>query len=715
MSFASEGENRGRSGAPESAGAADTRAGTVVGIDIGGTFTDTVMVALDGTLESFKTPTTPGALLEGLLTNLREAAGSEDLDDFLRNVSRIAHGTTAATNAYIERRGAKTALLTTRGFEDTIFMQRQMGMTAGLSSNELTDYSLRQVPEPLAPRSLVFGVRERIDYRGAVIGELREEDVRAAARAIRENGAEAVAVCLLWSFKNPDHERRTAEILRSELPEVYVSVSSELVPRLGEYERTATTLVNAYLGPMIASYCEALAERLGETNLHLLDSSGSVMTAAQARRAPVRLLLSGPSGGVRASQYLGQALGHRNVITFDMGGTSTDVGLIVEGEPLQRIDTEMGKYHLLLPMIDVTAIGAGGGSIARVEAGGYLRVGPASAGADPGPACYGHGGTHPTVTDADLLLGILDPGNFLGGRLPLDVDAAHRAVARHVAEPLGVPVQEAAAGIKRIVDGRMADLLRMVTLERGHDPREFVLYAFGGAGPAHAPAFALEVVDKVLVPASQSVHSALGAASSDVSLIIELAAPMRVGRERLGHDLDAEEIESIFDGLEDRALRALEAQRVPPERRELERSVEVRFVRQTKALSVPYRGSPPALVTDFLGIYARRYGDTAVPEAAGFELVTFVVTAHGRLRRPTLARLGPEAGSLERARRASRPVYDPVAGALLPTAVFAGEELRPRDALEGPAVIEYATTTLVVCSGQRAQVDDLLGIAITGT
>ncbi len=715
VSFASEGDNRGCSGPPESAGAGEAGAGTVVGIDIGGTFTDTVVVAPDGRLNSFKTPTTPGALLEGLLANLREAAGSEDLDGFLQNVSRIAHGTTAATNAYLERRGAKTALLTTRGFEDTIFMQRQLGMTAGLSANELTDYSLRRVPEPLAPRSLVFGVRERIDYRGEVVGALQEEDVRAAAAAIRENGADAVAVCLLWSFKNPDHERRTAEILRTELPEVYVSVSSELVPRLGEYERMATTLVNAYLGPMIASYCEALAQRLGHTNLHLLDSSGGVMTATESRRAPVRLLLSGPSGGVRASQYLGQSLGHRNVITFDMGGTSTDVGLIVEGEPLRRIDTEMGKYHLLLPMIDVTAIGAGGGSIARVEEGGYLRVGPASAGADPGPACYGHGGTQPTVTDADLLLGILDPGNFLGGRLPLDVRAAHRAVAEHVAEPLGVSVQEAAAGIKRIVDGRMADLLRMVTLERGHDPREFVLYAFGGAGPAHAPAFALEVVDQVLVPASQSVHSALGAACTDVSLIVELASPMRVGRETPGSDIDAGEIESIFSGLEARAQDALEGQRVPPDRRELERSVEVRFIRQTKALSIPYRDSPRALIEDFLSIYARRYGDTAVPEAAGFELVTFVVGAHGRLRRPELARLRPEAGSRDRARRASRQVYDPVAGAFLSTAVFAGEPLRPGDALEGPAVIEYATTTLAVCSGQRAQVDDLLGIAITGT
>jgi N-methylhydantoinase A len=389
----------------------------VVGIDIGGTFTDTVVVDAEGAVRSFKSPTTPEALLEGLLANLREAAGGHGLDALLADVERIAHGTTAATNAYLERRGARTALVTTYGFEDTIFMQRQLGMTAGMSAGELTDYSRRRVPEPLCPRAQVHGIRERVDYRGDVIAPLRDGDVRAAAAAIRAVGVEAVAVSFLWSFKNPAHEQRAAEVLREELPGVYVSVASELVPRLGEYERTATTLVNAYLGPLVAGYTDALEERLGETSLLLLDSSGSVMTAGEAGRSPVRLLLSGPSGGVTASQALGVELGHRNVITFDMGGTSTDVGLIVDGEPLHRVETEIGKYHLLLPMVDIQAIGAGGGSIARVEPGGYLRVGPESAGADPGPACYGRGGTRPTVTDADLLLGVLDPGGFLGGRI----------------------------------------------------------------------------------------------------------------------------------------------------------------------------------------------------------------------------------------------------------------------------------------------------------
>jgi N-methylhydantoinase A len=684
--------------------------GYTIGIDIGGTFTDAVVVDEDGALASYKSPTTPAALLDGVLTTLREAA-PDGVEAFLGGADRIGHGTTAATNAYIERRGARTALLTTRGFEDIIFQQRMLGMTAGLSPSELTDYSLRRVPEPLAPRSLVFGIRERVDYRGEPLGRLREEDVRDAAREIASRDVESVAISFLWSFKNPAHEQRAAEILREELPDVYLSLSSELVPRLGEYERTATTLVNAYLGPVIARYTGELERQLGATNLVLLDSGGGVMTAGEAGRAPVRLLLSGPSGGVTASQYLGETLGHRNVITFDMGGTSTDIGLIVDGKPIHRLETEIGKYHLLLPMVDVNAIGAGGGSIARVEEGGYLRVGPASAGADPGPACYGRGGLDPTVTDADLVLGILDPENFLGGRIKLDRDAARRAIGERVADPLGITVEEAAAGIKRIVDGRMADLLRTVTLERGHDPREFVLYAFGGAGAAHAPAFALELVDTILVPATQSVHSALGAASSDIALKTELAVPMRLPRER--PEVNAHDLETIFVRLEAQAREALSAQRVPEDRQELSRVIEVRFVRQTKALSVPYRGSVEKLLEDFLGLYAQRYGAEAVPELAGFELVTFVVEARGRLRRPELARRPVAGEDPSRARRAARAVYDPDTEAFVDTAIYDGPSLDPGNVVAGPAVIEYPTTTLALGSGKSARVDELLGVEVT--
>jgi N-methylhydantoinase A len=689
--------------------------GLTVGVDIGGTFTDTVVMTETGVVSSYKTPTTPDSLLDGLLANLAEAARDRGVEPehALDDIERIAHGTTAATNAYLERRGASVALLTTRGFEDVIFMQRQLGMTAGLSPAELTDYAKRSVPEPLCPRRLVFGIRERVDYSGAEVGRLREDDVRAACAAIREAGVEAVAICFLWSFENPAHEQRAAEIVREELSGVYLSVSSELVPRLGEYERTATTLVNAYLGPRIAGYMGTLEEQLGDSNLLLLDSSGSVMTPAEAGRAPVRLLLSGPSGGVTASRFLGTALGHRNVITFDMGGTSTDVGLIVDGEAARRNDMTLGKYHFLLPMVDVRAIGAGGGSIAHVEEGGYLRVGPRSAGAVPGPACYGRGGDLPTVTDADLLLGIIDPEYFLGGRIALDPAAARQAIETHVAGPLGIDVEAAAAGIKRVVDAKMGDLLRTVTVEQGHDPREFVLYAFGGAGPTHAPAFALELVDELYVPASQSVHSAFGAVASDIALSLELAAPLRVSRTGGGAEVDPDRLEEIFRGLEERAHERLAAQDVAEDQRSLARVVEVRFTRQTKTIPVRYHGSVGRLLEDFLQAYGVRYSQDAIPEAAGFELVTFVVEARGSLPRPQLARHETGGDDASAAARGTRRAFDAAQEAFVETAIYAGPELRPENRIAGPAIVEYPGTTVVVLSGQNARVDELLGISIT--
>ena len=684
-----------------------------IGIDIGGTFTDVVVMDDDGSVRTTKSPSTPGRLQEGLLAALGAAAEKEntDLATLLGRIDRIAHGTTVATNAFIERRGARVALLTTRGFEDTMIMQRMMGMTAGLSPSELTDYSNRRVPEPIVPRSLIFGIRERIDYRGDVIAPLAEQDVYDAVARIKEAGIEAVAVSYLWSFKNTAHESRTREILTGELPGIYLSLSHELVPRLGEYERTATTVINACLGPLVRNYTGQLDRRLGNNRLFLLDSCGGVMTPDEAGRAPVRLLLSGPSGGVTAAKYMGDICGHRNIISFDMGGTSTDVAVIAAGEANRRRETVTDKYHLLLPMLDVRAIGAGGGSVAGVEQGGYIYVGPESAGAEPGPACYGLGGERPTVTDADVVLGIIDPDGFLGGKLALDQDKAREAIRVHVADPLNVPIEEAAAGIKRIVDARMADLLRTVTIEQGHDAREFVLYAFGGAGPAHAPAFALDVVEEVIIPASQSVFCAFGAVASDIALSAGRAEPKRYGRDGTGA-VELADIETIFRNLEDQANASLAQQNVPPEQRRCRRVVEVRFIRQTKSLSVPFPGTIEGLVENFLDAYKQRYGAEAVPEKAGFEFVTYVVEALGLLPRPDCAR-HPSAGEdAAHAVKGSRPVYDMVEQVFVDTPTFRGEALQSGNRIAGPAIIEYETTTVAIHSGQAGTVDEFLGISV---
>ena len=698
-----------------------------LGIDIGGTFTDLVVVGAGGETSVHKSPTTPGALVEGLLATLRSAAEERgvELSAFLADVDRIAHGTTAATNAYIERQGARVGLLATRGFEDVIFQQRMMGMTAGLTRSEVTDYSRRSVPEPLCPPWRVHGIRERVDYCGRVLAPLTEEDVLAAAEALAAEDIESVAVSFLWAFKHPEHERRTAELLRAALPGVYVSISSELAPRVGEYERTATTLVNAYLGPRIARYASGLEERLARegssARLLLLDSSGGVLAAADAAEQPVRLLLSGPAGGLTASEQLAERLGHRNVITLDMGGTSADVGLIVDGTHLTRHETVAQKYHLLVPMADIEAIGAGGGSIARVEDGGYLHVGPASAGADPGPACYGRGGADPTVTDSDLLLGYLAPDRFLGGRLALDVEAAEHAMRTGVAEPLGVSVVEAAAGIKRIVDSRMGDLVRNVTLQRGYDPRRFVLYAFGGAGPTHAPAFGLGLVDTVVVPSTQAVHSAFGAAGSDLFFSFSLAQPLRLGRDADAGAEEVEGVEAIYLRLAADAERALERQAVPVPDRRLERFVEARFTRQTKELRVPVPNGPlTAAVVRQLGrgfeqLYADRYGEESLPSVAGIELVTFVVEARGLLPRPALPELEPDGPDPATAALAPRRAFDPAAGELTEVQVYDGTLLRPGNVLRGPAIVEYPASTAVLSGGQAATVDGLLNLSIRAT
>jgi len=696
--------------------------GFSIGIDIGGTFTDTVVLTEDGEVEVLKSPTTHDDLIGGVLANIELAASNRQsaVSDFLTDVDRILHGTTAATNAYIERRGAKVALLTTRGFEDTLLAQRMMGMTAELSRVEVSDYSLRRPPVPLCDVRHIYGVRERVDYAGRVVCPLQDEDVERAAQSMVQAGIEAVAVCLLWSFVNDTHETRVGEILRRAMPDAYVSLSSEVAPRIGEYERTATTLVNAYLGPPISRYLGSLESRLSDAGnrggVLLLDSDGGAMAPDEASRSAVRLLLSGPAGGLTACQQLGERLAHRNIITFDMGGTSTDVSLIVDGQHVRRSETVAGGYHLVTPMADIRAIGAGGGSIASVEEGGYLRVGPESAGSEPGPACYGRGGTRPTVTDADLVLGVLGAEARLAGRFSLLPEAARRALQEHVADLLSVDVMAAAASVKEIVDARMADLLRTVTIERGHDPRDFVLYAYGGAGGAHAPAFALDLVPEVVVPSTQSVHSAFGAVASDLAFTLEASHPLRLQADSPDAAI-AREVAAVFDRLAAAGDARLARHRVLPEGRRIDRTIAMRFARQTKEIIVDVDALPGhdtvlQAAERFFAEYARRYGEAALPDHRSVELITFSVRATGVLQRPQIAARSRTRGSLDDARRGSRAVFDPGEGDQLSSTVYDGQALSAGHQFEGPAVVEYPGATVAVLRGQTATVDDLQNLVL---
>ncbi|MBS1673633.1 MAG: hydantoinase/oxoprolinase family protein [Actinobacteria bacterium] len=710
--------------ATAAAGAGTRTDALYVGVDTGGTFTDVVVMDAAGRVVTDKAPTTPHALEEGVLAGLSLIAESrgESLAQMLGQVVSFGHGTTQATNALIERRGTTTGLLTTRGFGDTILVQRLMGFTAGMPNETLGRFSARRYPDPLVPRRLIAEVPERVDQAGTILLPLDEDAARTQIRRLRNEGAEAFAISLLWSFRNPAHEQRLAELIREEVgAEAYLSLSSEVNPVLGEYERTATTVLNSYLGPTVERYLERLERTLREAGLHgrfsVLNSIGGVMSARDAAERSVLLLASGPTGGVLGSHFLAQELGHRNVITTDMGGTSFDVGLVVADRPVVSQVTEVSQYHVAVPMVNITAIGAGGGSIAEVVAG-KLRVGPASAGAFPGPVCYRRGGTKVTVTDADVVLGVIDPEVFLGGRMNLDKEAATEAIRTQIAEPLGLSVIEAAAGIKRIVDARMADTLRELTVGHGHDPRDFVIYAYGGAGPMHCAGFGADLgVGTILVPATSMAHSAYGALAADIRHSAERSVSFRSapGMADPASAFDAAELEAVFRELEVSAREQLARNDVAPEDMILERTVDMRYRMQTHELLVPAPDEldgPDAvsqLVELFEEIYEDTYGRGAGFREAGMEMTTFRVSGIGRSPKPSFARA--DRGATASTGR-TRQVYDVNAAAWFDAAVVDWNDLGSEH-LAGPAVVEHPTTTVYVASAQQVALDALGNLVIT--
>ena len=466
----------------------------MIGIDTGGTFTDCVVLNEDGQFTFGKAPTTPSDFSSGTIDSLRVVASGLNmtLEELLKDTILFSYGTTVATNTIINRSGAKTGLITTRGFEDTILIMRAIGRIAGLSEEEIMYMARTYKPDPLVPKPLIKGVRERVDYKGKVVIPLNINEVERVVDELVQRGVEAIAVVLMWSQANPIHERAVGTLISHRYPEIYLSLSSDLVPLIGEYERTATTVINAYLGPVIHQYLSSLGEKLKSYGLRVpslvMQSYGGSLPAEGTVKRPVGLLSSGPVAGVIGSRYLAELLGYQNIITTDVGGTSFDVGLIYNGVIEMEKRPTISQYSLLIPMVDVKSIGAAGGSMARVEpATGLLKVGPKSAGADPGPVCYDKGGTEPTTTDADLILGYLNPDYFLGGRIPLKKEKAYEAIKTKIADPLGMDVIDAAAGVYAITNSQMSDLIRSISVGRGYDPRTCVLFSYGGAGPLPSP------------------------------------------------------------------------------------------------------------------------------------------------------------------------------------------------------------------------------------
>ena len=674
--------------------------GVRVGVDIGGTFTDLVTVH-DGAVRVIKTPSTPDAPERGVVNGLersRDGGDDPDTDGFdLREVSFLGHGTTVATNAVLEGTWADTALVTTEGFRDVLEIGRQ-------DRPDIYDFDVEK-PEPIVPRDRRFEVPERLDERGAVRRELDEESVRALADRIADAGVDSVAVSLLFAFENDDHERRVRELLRDAGVDVAYSLSSDVLPEIREYERTLTTALNAALKPVMKGYLGALESRVRErgvgADLGVIQSNGGLITADAARERPVNTLLSGPAAGVRGATYVAERRGVSDVITMDMGGTSCDVSLVEDGDPLVSTDVAVGDYAVGVPMIDVHTVGSGGGSIAWVDAGGALRVGPRSAGADPGPVSYGRGGTEPTTTDAHLLLGRLDPDRFLSEALDGAAADVRDAFDDRLGDELGMGPREAAQGVLDVANANMRRALRVVSVERGYDPREFALVAFGGAGPLHGPRLAADLdVPTVIVPRTAGVLSALGLLVSDV------AYDDGVSRVRRWDEVSPATLRRAFADLRERGERRLDADGIAPADRRYDRTAALRYAGQSFEVPVPVpdgeidAGSLDALVDRFHAEHERRYGHADRSEPV--ELVTLRLRARGVVGTPDLP-TPTTAGTVDDAIREVRPVvYD---GERRETRVYDREALPAEAGFDGPAVVEGAESTVVVHPGQTAEVD----------
>jgi N-methylhydantoinase A len=693
----------------------------VVASDIGGTFTDTVLLDESGTVERYKSPTVPHDPAAGVLATLELAAAQRGLPlaSLLGQVSLFAHGTTVATNAMIQDTRAQVGLVQTRGFGDTVSIMR--GFKAlGLDEEQTKNFRSLVKQPAVVPKQLIAEVTERVDYQGRILMPLDEEDARAAVRRLRDAGAEVYAVALLWSFKNDTHERRIAELIEEEVPGALVTTSSALLPRLGEYRRTVTTAINASLRPSLRTAVQSLKTTLAGSGLAseplLMQSNGGLAPVSEIDREAASTVMSGPVGGVIACEFIGSLLGHRNIVTTDMGGTSFDVGLILDGKPLMANATTINRNDISLPSVAVRTVGAGSGSIASVR-GGYLTVGPRSAGAEPGPACYGRGGTLPTVADADLVLGYINPENFLDGRLHLDVDLARQAISEHVAQPLGMSVEEAAEGIKTIVDARMGDLIRQMTIEQGLNPKDFTVFAYGGAGPTHAFSYGDELgISEIVVPLTASVHSAFGIASSDLTAVEELSRPMQTppGATVYSDALSAEAINAVFDEISARAIARLVAAGASPQSVTVARAIEMRFRFQIHVLTVALGDEPlnaagiDAAVGRFIESYEGRFGEGSAFKAAGVELTTFRVVARSATQRPQLRAAGRDGATAPPS--TTRKIF--ANGAWSEATVLRGESLAPGDAISGLAVIEMKDTTIVIGSNQHATVDEVGNVVI---
>jgi len=680
-----------------------------LGVDVGGTFTDIALWdEARQRLTVLKLPTVPADPAEGILAGIRAITARDGVPPAA--LGFVAHGTTVATNALLEKKGARTALLTTRGFRDLLEIARQ-------KRPDLYDLQIDK-PPALVPREWRFEATERLLADGSVHEKLREADVTATVEALRaaNGGVEALAICFLYAFLDPAHERRAAELVQAHLPGVYVALSSDVSPEFREYERLSTTVLNAYLGPLIGRYVRRFADRVQALGVgappYINQSNGGIISVAEAAARPVRTLLSGPAAGVMGAAWVAGQAGVPSIITFDMGGTSTDVARVEGGVPRIAAERTIDGYPVRIPALEIESVGAGGGSLAWVDSGGALKVGPQSAGAVPGPACYGRGGERPTVTDANVVLGRLSATHLLDGEMPLSPALAERAIAG-LARELGLDSLQAARGVVSVVQANMLAAIRLVSVRKGYDPRGATMVAFGGAGPLHAAALARDLgVARVLVPPAPGILCALG-------LLVE---PLRLDLVRTRveplESLGVAELAAVFAALEQEAQAWLDREAVPVERRRVARALDMRYVGQNFELLVEvpaefWRGERDALRRAFLREHARVYGHSAEDDA--IQIVSYRLTAVGEPAALTLPALPPApSASPDAARAGDRPVYFDEAGGFVATPVYRRERLLAGHRLEGPAIVEQMDSTTVILPGQRGTIDARANILIEG-
>jgi len=694
----------------------------LVGIDIGGTFTDCAIVDAAGKLLTTKVPSTPPDFARGMMDAL--GAGAQalgvKLDDFCRDIAFLSHGTTVGTNTIIQKRGAKVGLITTRGHEDAIHIMRGSRGYAGRDIRKVVHFPETAKPTPIVPKRLIRGISERVDCFGEIIVSLNEREAESAIRELLAEGVQAIAICFLWSFRNPAHELRVRDLVKSISSDVFVTCSVDIAPKWGEYERVTATALNAYLGPVMGSYLQRLdssLKNLGyDHGLQITQCGGGTVPVARAGEAPLLTLDSGPVSGVTASMFLGNAMGEKNVITTDMGGTSFDVSIIHEGKPAYSFISNTDQYEYFLPKVDLQAIGAGGGSLARVDAERRtLTVGPDSAGAFPGPVCYGRGGKVPTVTDAQLVLGYLDPDNFAGGRMKLDKDTAFSEIQK-LGKQIGLSAVETAAGICRIVELNMADIIRKVTVEKGFDPRDFVLFAFGGAGPAHAVIFARELaVRKVIVPQRKAASTwcAFGAAAADVLHIFEHTEIMQT-------PVDSRRINGLLELLEQKARKTMAEEGIAENRERFEFSLDVRHKGQINEVEVLLPSTRLAsqyeneLRKRFVGRYEQLYGRGSALPGAILEIVVCRLRARALTPQPRLVKAKKTSARIPvEAVRKKRAIYWPDLKKIRQTAVYDGERLVSGNSVTGPAIVETSDTTVVVPPKAQLRLDQLGNFELT--